>query len=283
MDCDLEGVEVIVVDDESPAGTGEIVASFQDRLRLRVVRQRRGGPARARNTGAESATGSITAFIDDDCIPARNWLAAMLRALSAHPDALVGGPVVNGLSGNPYAAASQSIATFVAAHYASGKGAERFFTTNNFALATARLREVGGFDATIPSWTAEDKEFCDRWRRRGNEMIWVEDAIVEHFHDLTFRKFVRQHFDYGRGILTFRMRRNARAGSGGKIVPESVAFYSQLVTHPLIERRDLRATILVALSQIATLAGAVSSAISTGRWSASRAKQHELAADLGDA
>jgi hypothetical protein len=79
------------------------------------------------------------------------------------------------------------------------------------------------------------------------------------------------------------MRRNARARSGGKIVPESVAFYRQLVTHPLIDRRDLRTTMLVALSQIATLAGAMSSAISAGRWSGSRATKHELVADLGDA
>ncbi len=282
MDCDLERVELIVVDDEGPSGTLDIVAMYGDRLRIRTVRQSRGGPARARNTGAELAISPIIAFIDDDCIPQRGWLTAILRALSSRPDALVGGPVLNGLPDNAYATASQSIATFVAAHYASGLGAERFFTTNNLAVSAARLRELGGFDGSIPSWTAEDKEFCDRWRRGGREMIWAGDAVVEHFHDLTFRKFVRQHVDYGRGILTFRLRRNARLRKGGKLVPESVSFYRHLITHPLTERREARATMLVALSQIATLAGAISSAIPKGRWGAARAKDSRRVSDLGE-
>ena len=91
---------------------------------------------------------------------------------------------------------------------------EPFFTTNNIALSADLFRSVGGFTTAIPSATAEDKDFCDRWRVRGLALAHVPAAVVYHSHDLTFRRFVRQHFNYGRGILAFRLLRRSRVGAG---------------------------------------------------------------------
>lgn len=259
-------VEVIVVDDGSPVSLDPIGEDFRDRLSIRILRQENGGPASARNAGAAAARGRFVAFMDDDCIPGPLWLQSLVDTLEARPDVLASGPVVNGLPGDPYATASQSIASFVTAYYADGRGTERFFTTNNFTLSTKRFNEMGGFDTSIPSRTAEDKEFCDRWREKGYKMVWIPEAVIHHAHGLTLWRFVRQHFDYGRGILAFRLMRLRR--SGGRFLPESLSFYFRLILHPLGRERlpaALRLMILLAISQAATAAGALFAALRLDR------------------
>jgi GT2 family glycosyltransferase len=263
MTFDMSRAEIIVVDDSGGNPEVEkVAAQFASALRIRTISKTNGGPASARNGGAYAAQGRFLAFIDDDCVPAHDWLSSLMTVLEQHSGALAGGPVLNGLPDDPFAAASQDIATYVARHYAEGRGRERFFTTNNFALSSARFSELGGFDASIPSWTAEDKEFCDRWRDRGYPMIWVSNARVHHAHALKFSSFVRQHYDYGRGILSFRLKRANRKGK--RIVPESAGFYGGLVFNPLVRERNLRAVRevgLLLLSQAATIAGALVSAL----------------------
>lgn len=254
--------EVIVVDDGGPEGAAAVVAEFGDRLDIRLLRAERGGPGAARNAGAAVARGRFLAFVDDDCVPAPGWLAALLGAHEGAPSALLGGPVENLLPRNPYATTTQLIATFVSAYYADGRGRERFFPTNNLAVARAGFRELGGFDTSIPSRTAEDKEFCDRWREGGREMLWVPGAVVRHAHDLTLWRFLRQHYNYGRGILRFRLMRRRRGGRG--LVPEGLSFYVDLIVHPLRNGghpRPWRQVLLLLLSQAATAIGAAKAAM----------------------
>jgi GT2 family glycosyltransferase len=255
-------MEVIVVDDGGPGRLEEIIVDFNGTMPTRLVRQSNGGPGSARNLGASIARGDFLVFIDDDCRPSAEWLQALMSQLREDPDCLAGGPVLNDLDGNPYSRASQLISTFVADHYASGRGREWFFTTNNFALSANRFAELRGFDTSIPSATAEDKEFCHRWRQRGYRMRWVTSAVVYHAHVLTLRRFLKQHYEYGKGILFFRLRR--RPGDEGHLIPEAFSFYLQLVFHPLRQRGSssrISSVSLLVLSQIATAAGAVVSSI----------------------
>src|SRR5688500_8613860 len=154
-------VEVIVVHDGDPGEPSALGESVRDGVPLRRVTQPHRGPGAARNAGAAVARGRWLAFIDDDCIPSAAWISTLVRTLEAHPDRLLGGPVVNGLPDDPFATSTQLIATYVTEYYAERRGSHRFFTTNNLALSADRFRELGGFDTAIPSATAEDKEFCD--------------------------------------------------------------------------------------------------------------------------
>ena len=62
---DLSDLEIIVVDDGSTDDTFGRVSAIDD-PRVRVLRQRNGGVAKARNTGIRAASGRYVAFLDAD-------------------------------------------------------------------------------------------------------------------------------------------------------------------------------------------------------------------------
>ena len=250
--------EVVVIDDGGPDPLDALVAAYADCLDLRLIRQQRAGPAAARNAGVAVARGRYLAFIDDDCAPEPGWLAEFVLELARDDRRLLGGRVENALTDNIYSSTSEHIARFVYEYNRSGAAKEPFFTANNIALSAHLFRAVGGFTTSIPSATAEDKEFCDRARTHGVVLAHVPSAIVHHAHALTFTQFLRQHFNYGRGILVFRLTRRRRAGSA--LLPEPARFYASLLLSPMTRSAAAgrwRLTALLALAQLATLAGAL--------------------------
>lgn len=282
LDAPRDSFEVVVVDDGGPESLVHVIEPLRQRLSLQLVVQPGNfGPAAARNAGAHAARGEYLVFIDDDCVPARGWLSALAKELRTHPDWLLGGYVENGLPANPYATASQQIATYARRYYEVERANEWFFGTNNFALSAERFRELGGFDTSIPSQTAEDKEFCDRWRRRNYRTAFVPDALVYHSHDLSWSRFVRQHFNYGRGILFFRLKRRRFAG---RLIPEHFAFYWKLILYPGrqsgVGGSPLHQTALIMVSQAATATGALWAALverpTRRNITASQAKQSQI-------
>lgn len=71
--------EVIVVDDGSTDATAQI--ALESEVVDRVVSLDRAGPAAARNAGAAAAAADRFAFLDADCRPTSDWLAAGVTAL----------------------------------------------------------------------------------------------------------------------------------------------------------------------------------------------------------
>ena len=132
-----ERFETIVVDDggrESLAPEGWEAAA---RAEAQVVRQPPAGPGAARNRGAAEARGEVLVFLDDDCAPVPDWLAALDRALAANPGAGVGGRTVNALPRNPWSTASQTLIDYLYQYYNTGVRPHPMFTTSNLALPRA--------------------------------------------------------------------------------------------------------------------------------------------------
>lgn len=71
-------VELIVVDDGSSDGSWDVIRSFDDRVT--AVQQPNSGVARARNLGAEHATGEFLLFVDADDLLAPDTVEALLSA-----------------------------------------------------------------------------------------------------------------------------------------------------------------------------------------------------------
>ena len=252
--CDC--FEVVVVDDGSKTPPEAVVASFRDKIDVTLVSQPHAGPATARNAGTKRARGTFLVFTDDDCMPKADWLQKLAGRFAETPDALIGGRTLNALPDNPYSTASQILIEYLYTYYNPSFNQACFLTSNNLAVPAALFRALGGFDASFPLAAAEDRDFCDRWRDLGHQMIYAPEVLVYHAHSLTLRTFVRQHFRYGRGAFHFHQARIQRGQN--RISLEPTHFYMNLLRYRSSQAEGgnalSRATLLF-VSQVANAAG----------------------------
>ncbi len=226
-----DNFEVIIVDDGSTTSYESTVTPFQKQLNIKFIRQDNSGPGNARNRGVTEAKGQYLAFTDDDCQPAPNWLSAFADAFRQYPYCLLGGHTINQLNDNIYSSASQQLIDYLYSYYNKDPHQATFFTGNNFAISKHLFEKIGGFDITFYLGAGEDREFCDRTLNQGYQMIYIKQAIIYHAHQLTFSKYMKQHFNYGRGAFMFHQIRAKK--NLVKIQVEPISFYFSLLTYPL--------------------------------------------------
>jgi glycosyltransferase involved in cell wall biosynthesis len=75
--------EIVVVDDGSSDGSGDLARSFGPRVRC--VRRAHSGLAATRNAAVREARGDVVAFLDADDLWPRGRLGLLLAALAANP------------------------------------------------------------------------------------------------------------------------------------------------------------------------------------------------------
>ena len=244
--------EIVVVDDGSPEPLAPVCEGLPG---VRCVRQANAGPAAARNRGAREARGAFLAFTDDDCRPRPGWLSALRRTWGGRERRIVGGRVENGLPNNPYASASQGLCDYLYSYYGAEGGEAPFFTTNNLGVSRQGFEAVGGFDESFPLAAAEDRDLGMRWRDVGGTLAYAPDAVVDHHHPLTLRRFFRQHANYGRGARHLHRALDRRGGEQPRVEP--MRFYTGLVLWPMRRRgiRGLGGSVLMGLSQVAMVRG----------------------------
>ena len=246
-----ERFELVLVDDGGREPLTDVERQYRGRLQLKLIRQPNRGCGPARQLGVDHAAGTYLAFTDDDCCPAPDWLARLASAFAEHPHHAIGGNTVNALEANAFAEATQFIVALLTTHGAAPDGSIRYCPTSNIAFPAAEFRSAGGLD---PSWKnsgGEDRDLCARWLQAGFALYYQPAAVVHHFHALTARQFLRQHFRYGRGAWLFH-----RADAGY----ESHGFYRKLLTGPFHQYAAAQATRVAAavlLAQFATTAGFV--------------------------
>ncbi len=253
LDYPEEDFEVVVVDDGSPRPPEHIVEPYRDKLNVRLVIQPHAGPATARNRGVSEASGTFIAFTDDDCRPEASWLSKLRSRLDTDPGAIIAGKTVNVLKDNPYSSASQMLIDYLNSYYNTQNA--RFLTSNNMALSRDVFLKAGGFDTSFPLAAAEDREFCDRCIHLGLKTVFAPEAVVKHGHPLSFGRFLRQHYNYGRGANNFHRIRALRTSEKIKIEPPR--FYIDLLLYPWKsdERNKPYIAFLIFLSQAANAAG----------------------------
>lgn len=249
-----DAFEVILVDDGSNVPLDAVVAPFRDRLDLVLIRQANAGPARARNVGVARARGTLLVFTDDDVEPLPDWLDLLSAKLRSTPNAMVGGWTENGLPGNMCSEASQLLVDYLYRVFRRGENL-LLLTTNNLAIRREDMARIEGFDENYPLAAAEDRDLCDRWLEKGGRIVLVPEAKIHHFHRLTLWRFLRQHFNYGRGAWMFRLARARRRQAAISIEPSQ--FYKNLLLFPFQKHRGLGAWILVALMFLTQVANAL--------------------------
>lgn len=255
LDYPAPRLEVVVVDDSSPVPIDVRGLTFGGTLTV-VRTPQNSGPAVARNLGARTAGGQILLFTDDDCRPEPAWAEALVRAVDRDPHTLAGGATVNGLPGNVYAQASQDLVTYLYRAFDRSRALAPFFTSNNIAVRRDAYLELDGFDESFRLSAAEDRDFSERWTEEQGTLKFVPDARVLHYHDMNLGRFLRQHYQYGRGAVHLARTRSVRGRRAPR--PEPPRFYTHMLAHPFSAHRPTRAlavSALVALSQCAGLVG----------------------------
>lgn len=76
--------EIVVVDDGSIDGTGNILRKYKDKIKL--ITQKNSGVASSRNTGVEHARGELIAFLDGDDIWHEDKLKLQVEGFNKHPE-----------------------------------------------------------------------------------------------------------------------------------------------------------------------------------------------------
>ena len=199
LDYDRNKVEVIVVDGNSTDKTQEIVKKYP----VKLVVEKRKGLNLARNTGIKCAKGEIVAFTDSDCIVPPNWITKIVENFKDPQISCVGGSA-KALDNDFISQYADNSIVRLMPFFTKReelKKVKPFFRHPagcNMAFRRKVAEEVGYFDENI-RYGFDEVEFADRICRAGYKMVLDPDVLVWHKHRSTFREFLKQNFQYGKG------------------------------------------------------------------------------------
>jgi len=192
--------EVVVVDDESPDNTGDVVAASG----YRYIRVRQGGPSRAREVGWRTSSCGIVAFTDDDCRPDPEWLAQLVNPIRAGQADFVQGRTI------PRPDQLDRLGPWSRTMQVEDESG--FYQTCNIAYRRDVLEATGGFHPGFPYAAAEDTELAWRAKEAGFLSAFASGAVVQHVvWPSSFRHFLRDRRRWGSIVLVVRLHPGLRS------------------------------------------------------------------------
>lgn len=209
----------IVVVDNAPADRGAVPAvlrAIDPPVPARYVLESRGGLSWARNAGWKAAAADIIAFLDDDEIPDKHWLAELIRGFSATSNVgCVTGMVL------PAELRTESQQWFEGlGGFRQGRGFAReifdpghsqsplfpfppFGAGANMAFRRGVLNDIGGFDVALgagtPAKASEETLAFARVRLAQHAIVYQPTALVSHYHRETLAELKTQLHNYSIG------------------------------------------------------------------------------------
>jgi len=229
-----------VLDQDAPFAFELIVVSaapleVPGRAGVRNVVEPNRNPATRRNRAVSVSRGEILAFIDDDAVADRQWLATACAYLEAHPDVLaVGGPDP-APPGSPVSElisdtllATPWIGSGVAAHE-NRRGVFEVERASDIALVNLFVRRGAftGFDEAI-GYIGEDTALVEELRRRGR-VVYHEGVRVFHRRRAFPGPYLRQRWRYR--VKTGQLQRTRR---DPKVTAFLLAGFLGLLFAPLV-------------------------------------------------
>ncbi|ASC72499.1 putative glycosyltransferase YibD [Halomicronema hongdechloris C2206] len=168
--------EVIVVSDGDTDGSWQVAEAFGTKV-FRL--QRPGGPAQARNIGAQAAQGDIVFFIDADVTLHPNTLDLVEQQFRQHPqlDALIGS-YDDAPGANNFLSQYKNLFHHYT-HQVSSEIASTFWGACG-AIRRSVFLQVGGFDETYRKPCIEDIELGYRLTRAGYSIALCKEIQVKH-------------------------------------------------------------------------------------------------------
>ena len=199
--------EVVVADAASRDRTVEIARAAG----ARVVDNPRLNPAAGRNVGIAVSQGSLIAVLDDDCLPARDWLARGVAAIKLGQYDALGGPLPMPEGASPWSVAVDwvfGMAARGAGSVQSGRVRPTLaedIPAGNALYRRSALAAVGPYDESL--W-AEDVDLHLRLRKAGYRLGFCAEFVAAHHRKDTLRGFYAQMRRYAIGrVQVFRKHR----------------------------------------------------------------------------
>lgn len=201
-------LEIIVADDGSTDGTGDLVEkTYGERVRTVSLRQNQGRSS-ARNAGAAAADSEVLLFIDADCV------AADAGLVLAHQAAIEGGADLSfgdvRTPGTGFWARLQEDAA-ASRRRRARHGDAWWFTTANVAIRREAFDAVGGFDPEFNRYGFEDRDLFIRLLSHGARAAFTESAVVFHEGDVSLARTCSSFLAAGRHSSRAFSRRHPEA------------------------------------------------------------------------
>jgi O-antigen biosynthesis protein len=214
-------LEVVVVDNDADGGPldAAFTAAFGADPRVRWVHEPRQGLSFTRNAGLAAARGAYVVFTDDDVLVDEHWVARLVEAFDAVPEAAC-------VTGAILPAEQETQAQLWLEEYGGfHKGFRRqvfdltthrretplypydagqFGSGANMAFRADVLRAMGGFavdlGAGTPAHGGEDIDVLRRVVTAGHAIVYEPAALMWHRHRRSMEALRRQMFRYGVGL-----------------------------------------------------------------------------------
>ena len=206
----IDGIlpEIIVADNDSQDDTYERINALARcfHTTVRVVKVTRPGKSAALNDAMKAATGDVVAFLDDDVVVDKNWLAAIENFFRNSPYR-VGQGIIRLPSPEQddpeVLKLVERYRTIPRLEYRHPLQTLQTLNGANFFVSREVFDAVGGFDERLgpgASGTSEDVDFARRLIRANIAIGYVPEAIVYHRVDrarLTEGYFKQRHWRQG--------------------------------------------------------------------------------------
>jgi glycosyltransferase involved in cell wall biosynthesis len=244
-------IEVIVVNDGGREATIDIGA-LDHGFKLQKFYQDHKGPAAARNLGITKAKGEIILFLDDDSLPAPNWLNATVQAWNTYSDFDgIGGYIISEPTDSIYCRVNSDFFNWYLERHLS-EDDSTFIVTCNAGYKKAALERIGLFDDRYKRASGEDRDLNIKILKTGGRLRLDKDILVYHDRDLTFRSFARKNYNYGKAAFEIYLRYPEQEHFSLK---DYIQFYSSILGKYKTYKEKILAFSLLTFSQICTFIG----------------------------